>query len=51
MSDMSDRLAGLGTCGQHFIFTVETADECREVIRAYQKKIPLSVPVRRIGRT
>ena len=51
MSDMADRLAGLGPCGQHFIFTVETAEECREVIRAYQKKIPLSVPVRRIGRT
>ena len=51
MSDMQDRLSELGTCGEHFIFTVETADECRRVIEAFEKKIPLSVPVRRIGRT
>ena len=51
MSDMADRLPPLDACGQHFIFTVETADECREVIGAFEKKIPLSVPVRRIGRT
>ena len=51
MSDMPERLAELGICGQHFIFTVETARECREVIEAFQRKKPLSVPVRRIGRT
>lgn len=51
MSDMADKLSELGACGQHFIFTVETDDECREVIRAFEEKIPLSVPVRRIGRT
>lgn len=50
MSDMPERLAELGVCGQHFIFTVETEKECREVIEAFQRKAPLSVPVRRIGR-
>ena len=50
MSDMPERLLELGVCGQHFIFTVETEKECREVIEAFQRKAPLSVPVRRIGR-
>ena len=50
MSDMPERLLELGVCGQHFIFTVETAKECREVIEAFQRKKPLAVPVRRIGR-
>ena len=50
MSDMPERLAELGVCGQHFIFTVETEEECREVIEAFRRKKPLAVPVRRIGR-
>lgn len=51
MSDMADKLTELGTCGQHFIFTVETADECRDVLEAFRRRQPLAVPVRRIGRT
>ena len=50
-SDMTDKLATLGTCGYHFLFTVESAEECRAVIRAFERGEPLSVPVRRIGRT
>lgn len=51
MSDMPDKLAALGTCGQHFIFTVESATECRRVIEAFRRGLPLEGHVRRIGRT
>ena len=50
MSDMADKLAECGPCGQHFIFTVETAEECDRVIDAFEKEKALPVPVRRIGR-
>ena len=51
MSDMPDKLAALGACGQHFIFTIESANECRRVIEAFRRGLPLEGPVRRIGRT
>ena len=49
-SDMEDKLDAIGVCGRHFIFTVETADECIRVIDAFRKGIALSGAVRRIGR-
>lgn len=51
MSDMPDRLEALGACGQHFIFTVESAEECRRVIEAFRRGRPIDGPVRRIGRS
>ena len=49
-SDMTDRVDAIGACGKHYIFTVETAEECRQVIDAFRNCRPLPTPVRRIGR-
>lgn len=35
----------------HFLFTTETLQETKAVIAAYQKGLPLSVPVRRLPKT
>ncbi len=51
LSDMTDKLEAAGLVGQHFIFSTETAEECRRVIEAYRHGRPLDVPVRRMGRT
>jgi len=48
MSDQADRLRTVGACGKHFIFTVETREQCERVIRAYREGKPLEEPVRRI---
>lgn len=48
MSDQPERLRSVGTCGKHFIFTVETREQCERVIRAYREGKPLEGPVRRI---
>jgi hypothetical protein len=48
---MSDKQSVLGACGitsQHFLFTVESADEVERVILAYRKGTALPYPVRRI---
>ncbi len=50
MSDMGDRLETAGIRGQHFIFSVENADECRRVIEAYREGAALGGAVRRLGR-
>ena len=48
MSDQPERLGSVGKCGKHFIFTVETREQCERVIRAYREGKPLEGPVRRI---
>ena len=49
---MGDKRDGLGTekVGEHFIFSTETPEEAKALTEAYFKGIPLSVPVRRMGK-
>ncbi len=48
MSDKQSALAASGITAQHFLFTVESADEVERVIAAYKKGTALPYPVRRI---
>ncbi len=48
MSDKQSVLAANGITAQHFLFTVESADEVERVIAAYKKGAALPYPVRRI---
>ncbi len=48
MADKARELVAAGVTGGHFIFTVETADEVKEVINAYKNGTPPKGPVRRI---
>ena len=49
MSDKAELLSKNGIKGQHFIFSVESADECDRVISAFEQGRALGVQVRRIG--
>ena len=49
MSDKPDLLAKNRIVGQHFIFTVESADECDRVITAFKQGRSLGCQVRRMG--
>jgi putative protease len=50
MGDKKDLLLSYGIKGGHFIFTTETKEECRRVLRAYEKgePYPLSHTIKRI---
>lgn len=48
MADRQAELSRMGLSAGHFIFTVETADEIRKVIRAYKNKTSPDIEVRRI---
>ena len=48
MSDKASVLAASGITAQHFLFTVESAQEVDRVIAAYKKGTTLPYPVRRI---
>ena len=48
MSDKAQALAAHGIIAQHFLFTVESAEQVRAVIKAYQKGTALPFAVRRI---
>ena len=49
LSDMIDKLNTAGIFGQHYVFSVESPEECRRIIKAYQTGTSLNVPVRRMG--
>ena len=49
MSDKPDQLAKNRIVGQHFIFTVESAEECDRVITAFKRGGALGCQVRRMG--
>ena len=49
MSDKPDLLVKNRISGQHFIFTVESADECDRVITAFKQGGALGCQVRRMG--
>ncbi len=48
MSDKRRELAAAGVTGGHYIFTVETATEVKNILNAYRTGTPLSGAVRRI---
>ena len=48
MSDRDAELSRAGLTARHFLFSTESAKEVDSVIRAYQKKESLGIPVRRI---
>jgi hypothetical protein len=50
MGDKKDLLLSYGIKGGHFIFTTETKEECKRVLRAYEKgePYPLSHTIKRI---
>ncbi len=48
MSDREEILARAGVTARHFVFSIETADEVDEIIRAHQKKRSVAGQVRRI---
>ena len=49
MSDKPDLLVKNRVVGQHFIFSIERADECDRVINAFERGIALGGAVRRLG--
>ena len=40
MADKQEELDRMGITHRHFVFTTETKEECREIIRRYMKKLP-----------
>ena len=50
MTDRADELAAFGVTAQHFLFTLETADEVDKVILAAKNGTPVATDVRRISR-
>ena len=49
MSDRQDALLRAGLISQHFLFTVETESEVREILRAFERQTAPGFPVRRIA--
>ncbi len=50
MGDRAGELSSAGISHTHFIFTVESSDEVRKIIKAYRSGAPISGEVRRIGK-
>ena len=50
MGDRADELKKNRISGEHFVFTVESADKIREYLKKYRTGAPLSEQVRRVGR-
>ncbi len=48
MADKQSELSRMGITAGHFIFTVETEEEIRKVIRAYKTSAPADFDIRRI---
>ena len=50
MGDKREELRRAGLTWEHFIFTSESADEISNLLGCYEKGVPLTVPVRRMGK-
>ena len=50
MGDKREELRRAGLTWEHFIFTSESADEISNLLGCYEKGIPLTAPVRRMGK-
>ncbi len=48
MADRQDELRRSGLAVKHFIFTIESREQVRQILSAYQKHTPPITPVRRI---
>lgn len=49
MSDKGEQLEKARIFGQHFIFSIESADECDKIISAFERGVPPRGAVRRLG--